>query len=104
MTDSRLPLANGLNRERKMSDDAEYLRLLRNKVQQMLAKSPRMESMPGLESVTPPDTIDPMAPIGPHDESAQLEAVVKWYRPVLMVTDDHFVTKSDGDEGDPRFV
>ena len=87
-----------------MADDSEYLRLLRNKVQQIMAKSPGMESMPGLESVTPPDTIDPVAPVGPHDESAQLEAVVHFYRPVLTVTDDHFVTKSDDDDGDPRFV
>ena len=30
--------------------------------------------------------------------------MVKWYRPVLEVTDDHFVTKSADDDGDPRFA
>src|SRR5262245_46477267 len=87
-----------------MSDDGEYLRLLRNKVQQIMAKSPGMERMPRLEAVPIPEGIDPVAPTASHDESAQLEAVVRWYRPVLTVTDDHFVTKSDGDEGDPRFA
>src|SRR6187401_3386241 len=43
-------------------DNRDYLRLLRNKVQHILSNSPRMESMPGLESVTPPGTIDPAAP------------------------------------------
>jgi hypothetical protein len=86
-----------------MADDDEYLRLLRNKVQQIMAQSPRMESMPGLEAVPRPDTIDPVAPTGPHNESAQLEAVVRWYRPVLTVADDHLITKSD-DNSDPRFV
>ena len=52
--------------ERPIADADEYLRLLRNKVQQIMAKSPRMESMPGLEAVALPDTIDPVAPTGPH--------------------------------------
>jgi hypothetical protein len=86
-----------------MADDDEYLRLLRTKVQHILAQSPRMESMPGLEAAPLPDTIDPVAPAGPHNESAHLEAVVRWYRPVLTVADDHFITKSD-DNTDPRFV
>jgi PLD-like domain/Trypsin-like peptidase domain len=86
-----------------MADDGEYLRLLRNKAQQIMAKSPRMESMPGLEAVRRPETIDPVAPTGPHNESAQLEAVVRWYRPVLTVADDHLITQS-GDTSDPRFV
>ena len=45
--------------ERPIADADEYLRLLRNKVQQIMAKSPRMESMPGLEAVARPETIDP---------------------------------------------
>ena len=85
-------------------DNRDYLRLLRNKVQHILSNSPRMESMPGLESVTPPGTIDPAAPPLGTQESGQLEAVVRWYRPVLEVTDDHFVTKSEDDQSDPRFV
>jgi hypothetical protein len=87
-----------------MLDDREYLELLRNKVQHILSKSPSMESMPGLESIRPPDTLEPAAPpVNAQAESGQLEAVVRWYRPVLEVADDHFITKSD-DEGDPRFV
>ena len=87
-----------------MSDDVDYLRLLRNKVQHILSNSPGMESMPGVESVPTPDTIDPVAPpINARAEFAQLEAVVHWYRPVLEVVDDRFITKTGDDEGDPRF-
>src|SRR5262249_59041153 len=35
---------------------------------------------------------------------AHLEAVVRWYRPVLAVTDDRFVSQSGAEGGDPRFV
>ncbi len=87
-----------------MSDDAEYLRLFVTRSTD-LGKSTGMERTRGLE----------IRYAARHDRSggadrtsptssAQLEAVVRWYRPVLMVTDDHFVTKSDDDEGDPRFV
>src|SRR5215475_15585782 len=87
-----------------MSDDVDYLRLLRNKAQHILSNSPGMESMPGVESVPTPDTIDPGAPpINARSESAQLEAVVHWYRPVLEVVDDRFLIKTEDDEGDPRF-
>jgi PLD-like domain/Trypsin-like peptidase domain len=83
-----------------MADDSEYLRLLRDKVQKIMTNSPRIESMPGLEAVP----LDPALPTGPHAESAQLEAVVRWYRPVLAVTDDRFVSQSGAEGGDPRFV
>lgn len=55
--------------------------------------------MPGLEFIPH----DPALPTGPHAESAQLEAVVRWYRPVLGVTDDRFVSHSGDSGGDPRF-
>ena len=59
-----------------------------------------MERMPEPESVP----LDPALPTGPHAESAQYEAVVRWYRPVLMVTDDKFVSQSANKDSDPRFV
>src|SRR6266480_5868669 len=83
-----------------MTDDSEYLSLLRDKVQRIMTTSPSNESMPGFASIPH----DPALPTGPHAESAQLEAVVRWYRPVLAVTDDRFVSQSGDGGGDPRFV
>jgi hypothetical protein len=82
-----------------MSDDREYLRLLRRKVEQIMAKSPGMESMPALEM----PTADPAAPATAQPEASTLEAVVRWYRPVLAVTDDRFVNSTQSRDGDPRF-
>jgi hypothetical protein len=84
-----------------MAGDREYLALLRRKAAQILPNSAGMESMPGLET---PTAADPAAPPAAHLEAATLEAVVRWYRPVLAVTDDRFVVSAQSGTGDPRFV
>ncbi|ABD88953.1 phospholipase D-like domain-containing protein [Rhodopseudomonas palustris] len=82
-----------------MGDDREYLSLLRRKAEQILRKSPGMEGM----SATEMPGADPATATLARPETASLEAVVRWYRPVLAVTDDRFVTSSRSPDGDPRF-
>ncbi len=83
-----------------MTDDAEYLRLLRRKAEQVAAKSPGIQPRPQLEAAT----ADPAMAAGAHTESGALEAVIRWYRPVLVVTDDRFVVSQSNPGGDPRFA
>jgi hypothetical protein len=83
-----------------MVDDRDYLRLLRRKAEQIAARSPGLESMPGREAAA----IDSAAAAGAPQEPATLEAVVRWYRPVLAVTDDRFVISQNNPGGDPRFI
>ena len=82
-----------------MSDDDTYLRLLRGKADQLAGKSPGMESMPAREAVA----LDPAAPPAARSESASLEAIIRWYRPVLAVADDHFVRSVANPDGSERF-
>jgi hypothetical protein len=82
-----------------MVDDQEYLGLLRRKAKQILAKSPGIEVMPEVETLS----LDPAAPVSARLEAADLEAVVRWYRPVLAVKDDRFITSVRGADGDPLF-
>ena len=83
-----------------MVDDRDYLRLLRRKAEQIAARSPGLESMPGREAAA----INSAAAAGAPQEPATLEAVVRWYRPVLAVTDDRFVISQNNPGGDPRFI
>lgn len=82
-----------------MNRDFDYLQQLRRKAAQIIAKSPGMESMPMREAAP----ADPAAP-GGQTESASLEAVIRWYRPVLAVTDDRFVISGANPDGDQRFA
>ncbi len=82
-----------------MAVDSEYSRLLRRKAEQILARSPGMEGMPPSREAP----IDPAAESVRRAESATLEAVIRWYRPVLAVTDDRFVVSQSNPGGDPRF-
>ena len=82
-----------------MSDDDTYLRLLRGKADQLAGKSPGIESMPAREAAT----LDPAAPPAGHSDSASLEAIIRWYRPVLAVADDHFVRSVANPDGSERF-
>lgn len=84
-----------------MADDREYLTLLRRKAGQILRNSAGMEGMPRLDV---PIAADPAALPSANLEAATPEAVIRWYRPVLAVTDDRFVIATQSGSSDPRFV
>ncbi|MGK9230958.1 trypsin-like peptidase domain-containing protein [Inquilinus limosus] len=76
-----------------MAGEDSYLSLLQRKVRQIQSRSPGIEGMPATEMMPGGD---PAAPRGPNTEAASLEAVIRWYRPVLAVVDDRFAQAEGG--------
>ena len=79
-------------------EEARYIELLRRKAEQIKAKGPEIEGMP-------PPGKKPGAEPGFEavSEAASLEAVIRWYRPVLVITDDRFVRSDANPKGGARF-
>lgn len=87
-----------------MADDNAYLQLLRQRAARILKESPGLESLPKADlKAAEMAMADPAAPVTGVPESAALEAIVRWYRPVLTVTDDRFVISTSNPNGGPRF-
>jgi hypothetical protein len=86
-----------------MADNSAYLQLLRQRAARILKDSPGLESLPKATLEAAEMVADPAVRATGVTESAALEAIVRWYRPVLTVTDDRFVISTANPNGDPRF-
>ena len=64
----------------------------------------RQEPRHGSDAVGGRTSVEPALELLASTESATLEAVIRWYRPVLAITDDRFVVSRSNPDGDPRFT
>ena len=76
------------------------------KFRQRLERKARQvaENSPGIPPPRRPSGSSTLEAAAPPESFGMPEAVIKWYRPVLVVTDDKFVRSETRPDGDNRFI
>ena len=82
-----------------MNTEERRQEVLKRKAERLAARGPMKLGDTAVGASPPPRPAVEALPA-----RAAAEAIIRWYRPVLAITDDRFVRSESNPDGDPRFV